>query len=97
MLRAQLRASSNSFPLQAAVKAISWCPYARGILATGAGTNDRCIRLWDVRNPVADDRSLNEDDADSHRDLLCGKLLTAVDSGSQVRRETLLRDIVTHI
>lgn len=31
---------------QAAVKAISWCPWQRNVLASGGGTADRTIRLW---------------------------------------------------
>ncbi|KDR13902.1 cell division cycle protein 20 homolog [Zootermopsis nevadensis] len=31
---------------QAAVKALAWCPWQRSILASGAGTSDRCIRFW---------------------------------------------------
>jgi cell division cycle 20-like protein 1 (cofactor of APC complex) len=38
----------------AAVKAIAWSPHHHGILASGGGTNDRCIRLWNTltRQPV---------------------------------------------
>jgi len=31
---------------QAAVKALAWSPHERHLLATGAGTADRCIKLW---------------------------------------------------
>ncbi|KAJ1830727.1 substrate-specific activator of APC-dependent proteolysis [Coemansia sp. RSA 2711] len=31
----------------AAVKALAWSPTQRGLLASGGGTDDRCIRLWD--------------------------------------------------
>jgi cell division cycle protein 20 (cofactor of APC complex) len=31
---------------QAAVKAVAWCPWQAGLLATGGGTSDRCIRTW---------------------------------------------------
>lgn len=31
---------------QAAVKALAWCPWQRGLLASGAGTADRTIKLW---------------------------------------------------
>ncbi|KAI8815031.1 WD40-repeat-containing domain protein [Cladochytrium replicatum] len=34
----------------AAVKAIAWCPYERGLLASGGGTLDRKIRFWNVLN-----------------------------------------------
>eukprot|EP01089_Gocevia_fonbrunei_P002532 TRINITY_DN12490_c0_g1_i1.p1 TRINITY_DN12490_c0_g1~~TRINITY_DN12490_c0_g1_i1.p1 ORF type:complete len:464 (+),score=66.37 TRINITY_DN12490_c0_g1_i1:59-1393(+) len=32
----------------AAVKAISWSPHRRGLLASGGGTADRCIRFWNT-------------------------------------------------
>ena len=32
----------------AAVKALAWSPHARGRLATGGGTADRSIKLWDA-------------------------------------------------
>lgn len=34
----------------AAVKAISWCPWQRNILASGGGTIDRTIRIWNSSN-----------------------------------------------
>lgn len=35
---------------QAAVRAIAWCPWQSNMLATGGGTADRCIKLWNVSN-----------------------------------------------
>lgn len=32
----------------AAVKAISWSPHQQGLLASGGGTADRCIRFWNT-------------------------------------------------
>lgn len=32
-----------------AVKALSWHPSEAGVLATGGGAADRCLRIWDVR------------------------------------------------
>ena len=32
----------------AAVKAIAWSPHQNGLLATGGGTEDRCIRFWNT-------------------------------------------------
>ncbi|RYY86077.1 hypothetical protein EON63_06400 [archaeon] len=29
----------------AAVKAVSWCPWQRGVLASGGGTHDRTIKV----------------------------------------------------
>ncbi|KAI9741170.1 MAG: hypothetical protein M1834_002883 [Cirrosporium novae-zelandiae] len=34
------------WPHRAAVKAIAFCPWQRGLLATGGGSNDRCIHFW---------------------------------------------------
>ena len=34
--------------MEAAVKALAWCPHDRHVLATGGGTADRCIKLWGV-------------------------------------------------
>lgn len=31
---------------KAAVKAVAWSPHQRGLLATGGGTADRCIKFW---------------------------------------------------
>ncbi|KAF2274611.1 WD40 repeat-like protein [Westerdykella ornata] len=36
---------------KAAVKAIAWSPHKRGLLATGGGTADRCIKFWDINLP----------------------------------------------
>lgn len=35
---------------QAAVKAVAWCPWQSGVLASGGGTADRCIRIWNCNN-----------------------------------------------
>lgn len=34
----------------AAVKAIAWSPHKRSTLATGGGTADRCLKIWNVSN-----------------------------------------------
>nr|XP_033771174.1 cell division cycle protein 20 homolog [Geotrypetes seraphini] len=33
---------------QGAVKAVAWCPWQLNVLATGGGTSDRHIRIWNV-------------------------------------------------
>eukprot|EP00929_Paragymnodinium_shiwhaense_P111843 TRINITY_DN80132_c0_g1_i1.p1 TRINITY_DN80132_c0_g1~~TRINITY_DN80132_c0_g1_i1.p1 ORF type:complete len:471 (+),score=92.60 TRINITY_DN80132_c0_g1_i1:87-1499(+) len=38
---------------QAAVKAIAWSPHQHGLLASGGGTADRCIRFWNTVNGTA--------------------------------------------
>ncbi|KAM4605617.1 cell division cycle protein 20 homolog [Polymixia lowei] len=35
---------------QGAVKALAWCPWQPNILASGGGTSDRCIRIWNVNS-----------------------------------------------
>ncbi|XP_051867068.1 cell division cycle protein 20 homolog [Pristis pectinata] len=35
---------------QGAVKAVAWCPWQANILASGGGTSDRFIRLWNVNS-----------------------------------------------
>ena len=37
----------------AAVKAISWSPHQNGLLASGGGTADRCIRFWNTQTAAA--------------------------------------------
>lgn len=32
-----------------AVKALAWCPYDSDVLASGGGTKDGCIKLWNVQ------------------------------------------------
>ena len=32
----------------AAVKAVAWCPWKRNLLASGGGTADRCIKMWNT-------------------------------------------------
>ncbi|CDR40061.1 CYFA0S04e02784g1_1 [Cyberlindnera fabianii] len=38
------------FEHNAAVKAISWSPHQRGVLASGGGTSDRRIKIWNTLN-----------------------------------------------
>lgn len=33
---------------QSAIKALAWCPWQSGILASGGGTADRCIKIWNA-------------------------------------------------
>ena len=34
---------------QAAVKALAWCPFQANVLASGGGSADRCIKLWNTQ------------------------------------------------
>ncbi|KAG9412135.1 ubiquitin-protein transferase activating protein [Aphanomyces cochlioides] len=36
----------------AAVKALAWCPWERHLLASGGGTADRCIKIWQSHSGV---------------------------------------------
>lgn len=51
----------HKFEHNAAIKAISWSPHQRGILASGGGTSDRCIKIWNTLNG----NKLNEIDTGS--------------------------------
>eukprot|EP00261_Vitis_vinifera_P028139 XP_010662198.1 PREDICTED: cell division cycle 20.2, cofactor of APC complex-like [Vitis vinifera] len=31
-----------------AVKALTWCPFQRNLLASGGGGNDQCIKFWNT-------------------------------------------------
>ncbi|CAD7956427.1 unnamed protein product [Amoebophrya sp. A25] len=33
---------------RAAVKALSWCPWQRNLLASGAGSNDQTVKIWNA-------------------------------------------------
>jgi cell division cycle 20-like protein 1 (cofactor of APC complex) len=33
----------------AAVKALAWNPHCGSVLASGGGSNDRCIKFWNVQ------------------------------------------------
>jgi len=59
---------------KAAVKAIAWSPHQHGLLASGGGTADRCIRFWNTLT--------------SANPNVCGnvspKPLQVIDTGSQV-------------
>ncbi|KAL6946870.1 hypothetical protein ACO0QE_001722 [Hanseniaspora vineae] len=37
---------------KAAIKAVSFCPWAKNLLATGGGSKDRCIRFWHTGSGV---------------------------------------------
>lgn len=47
--RRAYRAMASGLEHQAAVKALAWASHRSGFLASGGGTADRTIRLWDVR------------------------------------------------
>lgn len=44
------RFAAQKWAHKAAVKAIAFCPWQRGLLATGGGSNDQCIHFFHVRS-----------------------------------------------
>jgi len=38
---------------RAAVKAITWSPHDTGLIATGGGTADRCIKFWNINSFIS--------------------------------------------
>ena len=54
----------------AAVKAIAWSPHQHGLLASGGGTADRCIRFWNTATASA----LNCIDTGGCLELACSSI-----------------------
>ena len=67
---------------QAAVKAIAWSPHQRGLLASGGGTADRCIKFWNTLTSPYAPSSISRN---SSVDVAAPpNLQKSVDTGSQV-------------
>ena len=60
---------------EAAVKAISWNPHHRGILASGGGTSDRRILFWDTLK--GDRRSVGDWDTGSQVSVECRSVVVS--------------------
>jgi cell division cycle 20-like protein 1 (cofactor of APC complex) len=58
----------------AAVKAIAWSPHQHGLLASGGGTADRCIRFWNILSSTHSEMGGSA----------APKPLQVIDTGSQV-------------
>jgi hypothetical protein len=43
-------AARHKWTLNAAVKAVAFCPWQRGLVAVGGGSNDRCIHFYHTRS-----------------------------------------------
>jgi hypothetical protein len=50
VLHLQHTAARHKWALNAAVKAMAFCPWQRGLLAIGGGSNDRCIHFYHTRS-----------------------------------------------
>ncbi|TKA23293.1 hypothetical protein B0A50_07350 [Salinomyces thailandicus] len=54
---------------KAAVKAIAWSPHQRGLLASGGGTADRCIKFWNTISQAQTSTSTSSNPNLSHHTL----------------------------
>jgi cell division cycle protein 20 (cofactor of APC complex) len=64
----------------AAVKALAWCPWQRHVLASGGGTADRSIKLWNTQSSTQESSLIKNVDtgsqvcalmfSDVHKELL---------------------------
>ncbi|QIW97616.1 hypothetical protein AMS68_003134 [Peltaster fructicola] len=52
---------------KAAVKAIAWSPHQRGLLASGGGTADRCIKFWNTISTAQNSANATFDAASAMR------------------------------
>ncbi|KAI9216528.1 hypothetical protein BC828DRAFT_409372 [Blastocladiella britannica] len=77
------------------VKAIAWCPWERGVLATGGGVKDRMIKQWRVPLIAGPERLMRQQQhrrragavnttISATRPCAENGLMLAIDSGSQV-------------
>ncbi|KAI8564424.1 hypothetical protein RHMOL_Rhmol03G0180600 [Rhododendron molle] len=56
-----------------AVKALAWCPYDSDVLASGGGTKDGCIKLWNVQRGLCINSIGTNAQASLHNPLpVCG-------------------------
>jgi len=72
---------------KAAVKAITWSPHDTGLIATGGGTADRCIKFWNINNFISSSKKEQcgrARMADSGRGPTLLKPTEVIDTGSQV-------------
>lgn len=59
----------------AAVKALAWCPYNYDVLASGGGTKDGCIKLWNLQkgtciNSISTKTQVSQDIHVSAREII---------------------------
>jgi WD40 repeat protein len=57
-LRETSEARHTLYDHAGAVKALAWSPHQRGLLATGGGSSDRTLRLWETSAALAHCRSV---------------------------------------
>jgi cell division cycle 20-like protein 1 (cofactor of APC complex) len=68
----------------AAVKAIAWSPHQAGLLVSGGGTADRCIRFWNTLSASSTHTSALAAANAYHTPANSGPPLQTIDTGSQV-------------
>lgn len=66
---------------KAAVKAITWSPHESGLIASGGGTADRCIKFWNINSFIAGSKKVCF--AGGSQSVLL-KPQSVMDTGSQV-------------
>lgn len=54
---------------KAAVKAIAWSPHQRGLLASGGGTADRCIKFWNTVSTAQNSANAGLANSSNHQNL----------------------------
>ena len=72
---------------KAAVKAITWSPHDTGLIATGGGTADRCIKFWNINNFISSSKKeqcLRPTRMSGGRTPTLLKPMEVIDTGSQV-------------
>merc|ERR1712232_1446055 len=70
---------------KAAVKAITWSPHDSGLIASGGGTADRCIKFWNVNSFISASNKdpLSASTAKNGNPFVL-KPIEVIDTGSQV-------------
>ena len=71
------------------MKAIAWCPWQASLLASGGGSIDRQIRLWNVSSGTC----LQTMETNSQVGVVCHVMIMNIANGSLV----LYNEIVIHI
>ena len=73
---------------KAAVKAITWSPHESGLIASGGGTADRCIKFWNINQFITSSNKLNNKNRRKINHSSAGpsllKPISVIDTGSQV-------------
>jgi cell division cycle protein 20 (cofactor of APC complex) len=84
------RASCDEyFGLKTRDQAIAWCPWQDSLLATGGGTNDRKIHIWDISVKDSNPSERAEVGVSIHSILLWVLMRDRADIQKKVKTESL--------